>query len=214
MRKLILILTFLISAPAFAQILVDETWGSAKGLPSSSSSPNPSPFGSSTRLGSSSFSDLMSLRQTKKLGLQTTVAGATGLLGFNVEVNATEDLAVSMGVGVSRGFRSFNANMKKFWGGTSFAPYVVGGYSRWFSNGGHDSESTTPAFVAEKFLSHRERETGEFAENLIYPGFGAQYVNTSGDWEGVGFFGEVILLLDLDGLRTAATAGVGSVYYF
>jgi hypothetical protein len=198
-KRLWVLLSFLfIVQTASAQILVDETWGGG-------------------RLGttSSSFSSVSSLRKTKKLGLQTTVAGAAGLLGLNMEVNLNENFAISMGPGVSRGFRSFNAHVKKFMGGNRFSPYFVGGFSRWYSSAREEGvESTTPEFVEKKFLTGRERRTGKFAENIIYPGLGLQYLKTSGDWSGLGFFGEILFLVDIDDLETSPTAGVGSIFYF
>src|SRR4051812_45459311 len=121
------VLFLFMSSAATAAILVDETWGSAGKT-------------------SASFSDVPGLRKMKKLGLATTLAGATGLLGLNLEINATPELSVSIGTGISRGFQAFNLNVKHFWGGQAFAPYFVGGFSRWYAHGDSDGvQQTSPS---------------------------------------------------------------------
>lgn len=187
---------FVREALASGPILVDETWGAAQ------------THGSV--LGASD-----SLKTTKKMGIGTTLAGATGLFGLNLEINFTSDLAFSMGAGVSRGFQSFNMNIKKTLGGDSWLPYFVGGYSRWFSSEQEGGvEQTAPSVLAKKFLSAREKQSGRFSENILYPGLGLQYLNRSGEWLGLAFFIEVLFLVDIDDLATGATGGIGSVYYF
>lgn len=176
---------------------IDETWGSKSSA--------------SMR----SFDSAGDLKKSKKMGLQTTLAGATGLLGLNLNLNFTKNFEFSLGVGVSRGFRSFNTHIKTPMGGKSFSPYFVGGYSRWSSSGSEDGvQSTSPSVLAKKFLSGHERRTGEFAENIIYPGLGLQYVQLEGELQGMGLFAEILMLVDIEDFLTGPTAGVGAIYYF
>lgn len=185
------------SMQAKAKSKIDETWGSH--------------LRSETR----AFTDIESLKRSKKMGIQTTLSGATGLLGVNLNLNFTSDIEFSLGVGVSRGFRSFNAHIKRSLGGNSFSPYFVGGYSRWYSGvSGDELEHSSPAVLANKFLTARERQTGKFAENIIYPGLGLQYLQLSGELQGVGLFAELLMLVDLDDFITGPTAGLGANYYF
>lgn len=176
---------------------VDETWGSR--------------IHADLKSDQSDFH----LKKTKKLGLQTTFAGATGLFGLNLDINFAEDFAISLGYGFSRGFDAINVHFKRALGGTGFIPYFVAGYSRWFSKGEPgEIQNTAPSILSGKFLSRRERETGIFSENIIYPGLGIQYINADGEWQGLGFFAEVLLLLDIDDFQAGPTAGIGSIYYF
>ncbi len=176
---------------------IDETWGSR------------------LRTNSKTFSDAESFRRSNKMGVQTTVLGGTGLLGFSLNFNITEDFEFSFGMGVSRGYRSFNGYVKRSLGSGAFSAYVVGGYSRWFNDGAEDGvKNTTPGILAKKFLSARERHTGDFAENLIYPGVGVQFLNLSGEWAGAGLFAEVLMLIDIEDFVAGPTAGLGANYYF
>lgn len=182
---------------AEAKKKIDETWGAYSSAESQT------------------FGDAEGLKKSKKMGIQATLAGATGLLGLNLNLNFTSDLEFSLGVGVSRGFRAFNTFVKMPFGGTNFSPYFVGGYSRWYSAGTSDGVAhTSPSVVENKFLSTRERETGNFAENIIYPGMGLQYLQLSGDLLGFGLFAELLMLVDIDDFVTAPTVGVGTNYYF
>jgi hypothetical protein len=161
------------------------------------------------------FADVASFKHRKKMGISATLAGATGLVGTNLDLNIFEDFAISIGGGVSRGFGCYNAHVKQtLGGGENFQPYFAMGYSRWFSNGGGPIDQTSPSFVANKFLSDNAKATGKFAENIIYPALGLQYVNINGDLRGLGFFGEALVLMDLNNLAVAPTLGIGSILYF
>jgi len=160
------------------------------------------------------FADAGALKHKKKMGVSATFAGATGLLGTNLDMNIFQDFAVSVGGGVSRGFQALNVHVKQTFGGVSFQPYMAIGYSRWYSNGNGPVNQTSPGFVADKFLSASERASGRFAENIVYPAFGSQYLFLNGDLRGLGFFGEVLMLMDLNKIALAPTLGVGSIYYF
>lgn len=193
-----LILISAYSQMARAQILIDEGWGAASRLKQSST-----------------YSSGSGLKATKKIGISATFAGPVGLFGTNLDINFTEDFALSLGVGLSQGFNSFNVHMKRTLGGESFQPYFAAGYSRWSARGNEGSvEQTTPGVLADKFLSDREKRTGEFVENIIYPGLGLQYLTLDGDWQGLGVFAELQVLLDLDDIAVGTTASVGSIYYF
>ena len=189
--------------PVGAQILIDE------------SNQRGSWLGSSVKADLQSFTSVEAMRDRKKMAISTTVSGATGLLGLNLNLNFSKEFTTSFGVGLSRGFQSFNAHIKYSLGGTSIMPYLVGGYSRWYTNDPEgEIKRTSPPVLAKKFLSGKERATGDFDESLIYPGIGLEYVNLSGDWQGLGLFAELLMLIDIDDFVTGPTIGVGSIYYF
>ncbi|MCB0351335.1 MAG: hypothetical protein KDD38_09145 [Bdellovibrionales bacterium] len=197
MKILVAAFITLCATSSLAQILVDEGWGS------------------SSRQSLNSFSGSEALKAVKKIGIQTTLAGATGLAGLNLDINFTQDFAFSMGVGISRGFQAFNAHIKRSLGSGNVAPYFVGGYSRWYSVGAEERvERTSPPLLANKFLTAKERATGIFAKDIIYPGLGLQYLITDGEMQGLGFFAEVMMLVDVNDLLAGGTGGIGSIYYF
>lgn len=171
-------------------------------------------FSQELRSSVENFDSGMSLKQKKRMAVTASLAGAHGLAGINLDVNLTGDLAVGIGMGASRGFNSFNLNVKQTLGGTHFLPYFVGGYSRWTNDGGENVDRSSPGFFAKEFLSSRERATGEFAENIFYPGAGIQYIVTEGDWTGYGTYFEVLYLIDIDDFQAAMTGGLGASVYF
>lgn len=203
LRYIIVLSATVLASSAFAQILIDESGSSGRWL------------GSSVRSELSQFSSAESLRGLKRMALSATVAGATGLIGTNMHLNFTRDFTFSLGIGMSHGFQAFNMHIKQSLGGGTVMPYFVAGYSRWYTNGPEGAvDRTSPPIMGKKFLSPRERQTGEFAENIIYPGLGLEYVTLSGDWQGLGFFAEALFLLDIDDFVAGGTGGVGTIYYF
>ncbi len=196
MKKIIAMMVCMYATTSFAQILIDESRGGF------------------SRQRLETYSGGQSFKSVKKVGIQTTLGGATGLFGINLDLNFTKDFAFSMGVGTSRGFQSFNAHIKKSLGSGSLAPYFVAGYSRWYAKGDGSIEHSSPPLLANKFLTGREKATGTFAKDIIYPGFGLQYVNTSGDWQGLGFFAEAMMLVNINDLLAGGSGGLGSIYYF
>lgn len=195
LKRLVVISIMIASGTCFASI--DETWGSGVNT-----------------LGTT-FNSGAELKGLKKIGVGTTAAGAMGLLGLNLFINFSPDFTLSLGYGFSRGFNSANINFRYAMGGDQLIPYFTGGYSRWFST--QDDEpvgKTSPSFFKNRFLNSKERATGQFGENLLYPGIGLEFLNKGGEWSGLSFFAEVIYLLDIDDFEAAPTAGIGTVLYF
>jgi hypothetical protein len=200
----ILIGIFLGMSSASAKVLIDES--ADQSLLSRS--------GAAIARSKEAFDDLASFKRKKKMGISTTLAGATGLFGINLDLNIFEDFAISLGGGVSHGFSSYNMHIKQTLGVDAFQPYMVFGYSRWFSDGGGPVSQTSPGLLVHKFLSEGARQSGQFAENIIYPALGLQYVNLTGEYQGFGVFAEVMVLMDLNNLAVGPSAGTGAIYYF
>jgi hypothetical protein len=182
-----------------AHAAVDETWFSV----SNSNSQSRAEFASAS-----------SMKEKRRMGVSTHFTGAVGLSGLSLDLNLTSRLSASIGLGASRGFQSFNMHFRNYFSGKNFTPYFTGGYSRWYSNDRERVGNTAPAFFSKKFLSGGELRKGEFAENILYPGFGAQYMNLSGEWAGFGYYMEALYLVDMDDLVAAPTVGVGINYLF
>lgn len=157
----------------------------------------------------------LSLRSVKKVGFGLGSAGALGLIGALIELNFSSEVSLSTSFGLASNYQTFGFQIKKILGGRSLMPYFSAGYSRWYTTGkGGPIGKTTPKFFAEKFLNAEERSSGRFAENLIYPGFGLQYVQLGGNWAGTSLYAEILLLVDVDDLQSAASGGLGMLFYF
>jgi len=160
--------------------------------------------------------DAISMHNIRKVGLGVTAAGASGLAGINLEFHFSPDTAFLTGVGIASGFQTFKIQLKKYLTGTWFLPYMSVGYARWYSVGEDNKniKTSTPSFLAKRFLNDTEKRTGQFAENLIYPSLGLKYMQLTGEWAGVSAHAEVILLMDIDDLVVAPTGEIGMTYFF
>jgi len=171
--------------------------------------------GSSSRAQSSS--DGLELRKKRRVAVGTSVAGPLGVVGLNLELNFNPRWSVMAGYGTGFEYQSYNFQFKRVLAGEYLLPYMSAGLARWYTaqpgNRPVNSE-LQPSFLYERFISQYEKDTGEFSEILIYPGFGLQYVQLTGDWAGVSIYGELLLLIDVEDLQTAPTATLGLLYYF
>ncbi|MEZ4873732.1 MAG: hypothetical protein R2827_16120 [Bdellovibrionales bacterium] len=159
--------------------------------------------------------DGISLRQKRKVGVGMTAMGAYGVTGVNLELNFTPKISALTGFGIGDGYQTFNFQIKQNIGGTNFIPYVTAGYTRWYttSNELRAFKETTPEFLAKKFLSSTERR-GRFAEDIIYPSAGVQFVMLNGEWAGFAINAEFLFLVDVDDLVSAPAGALGFSYYF
>ena len=145
--------------------------------------------------------DGLSLRKNKKVGVGMTAMGAYGVTGLHLELNFTPKISAVTGFGLGDGYQTFNFQIRNMIGGTSFIPYVAAGYARWYttSNDPKDFSETTPEFLGKDFLNSEERR-GRFAENIIYPAAGVQFIMLDGEWAGFAINAEFQFLIDIDEL--------------
>lgn len=164
----------------------------------------------------SAAADGMSFRKQRRFGVGLSTAGALGLVGANLEINFTDQTSFLGGFGLGDSYQSFALQMKHSIGGRWFMPYVGGGYARWYTAGDKNGQlnKTNPSFLADRFLNNEEKSSGEFAENLIYPMAGVQYLQLSGNWAGVSAYAQILMLIDIDDLISAPTGEFGIFYYF
>ncbi|MCB0390231.1 MAG: hypothetical protein KDD58_03015 [Bdellovibrionales bacterium] len=200
---LLLISIYMYSFSALGQAVLVEEKGRA--------------VGPSVRYKSESKSTLNSadFKYKRKVGVGISAAGASGLIGANLELNFTPETSFSTSFGLADNFQTFGFSIKKSISGKYFAPYIAGGFTRWYTvtDEGPFTESS-PGFLAEKFLSAKEKQEGQFAETLIYPALGIQYLQLDGEWAGSSIYAEVLMLIDIDDFKSAPTGGVGYLYYF
>ncbi len=157
----------------------------------------------------------LNFRSQRKVGVGLAAAGAQGLLGTLIELNFSSETSFMTNFGLGKDYRSFGFSLKRIVGGEWFAPYILGGFSRWYSVGDHGSINTsTPSFLADNFLSAKQKRTGHFTETILYPGIGLQYHQLNGEYAGASLFAEVLFLVDIDDFATAPTGSLGFMYYF
>jgi hypothetical protein len=157
----------------------------------------------------------LELRKIKRLGTGVVVGGTTGLVGLNVELNFTPTSSVVTGVGLGSEFQTFSFAWKEVLAGQWFLPYMSGGYSRWYNTSKRGSiGKTSPGFLADRFLSPKQKASGEFAKDLLSVGFGLQYVQLTGQWIGTSLFLEATLLMDVIDMVSVPVGTMGFLIYF
>lgn len=160
-------------------------------------------------------SETFDFHQRKRFALGFEAAGASGLLGTHIELSFTPLTSFQIGFGLAEKFQTFHLRYKYLFSGSSFTSYFSTGYARWYTTHKTGSlYSTEPKFLSERFLNGSQKSSGEFVENMIYPGFGVQYTGIDGELANISLYTEVLLLLDLDDWITAPTAAVGINFYF
>lgn len=156
-----------------------------------------------------------SLRTSRRIGVGILTGSVVGVAGINAELNFSADTSVGLMFGGGPHFQSFAAQIKQVFGDGYVQPYVAGGYARWYTTRPQGPlNGTTPGFLGGKFLDPGDRNTGDFAVNLLYPSAGLQYMQLSGPYTGSSLYIEITGLLDLNHFLVVPTAGLGAIYYF
>lgn len=161
-----------------------------------------------------SLSNFDQLRDERKIGVGGQILGASGSAGVLLEMNFHPSWGLNVGYGSAPDFQSFLVEYKQVLFGNQVTTYGLLGFTRWFGEANGSIESTNPGFVAEDFMSAKDRREGKIDENLLYPGIGVQYVQFSGNWAGFSLFGHLIVLSDIQDFVFVPTLGIGSIYYF
>jgi hypothetical protein len=162
------------------------------------------------------FESTWDLRSKRRVGVGALTSGATGLLGALLELNLNPSNSAIIGFGGGPGYNAFNFQWKYVFAGQHFSPYLGIGYARWYNaaSEGNRIGRTNPAVLESKFLSEKQRQTGEFEVDLLTPTLGLQYNFLVGDYKGLGVFGEIVLLTQVSNLSPAPVGAFGAVYYF
>ena len=198
MKNFVLILVLFASSLAQAKIFVDNYGRSV------------------TKAYKKTASTSTKMRELRRVGVGLGVSGLYGTTGLGLDLNFTSTNTIQTAFGIGDRYQTFHVQYKRYIGGESFSPYVGAGYARWYSAGGESSayNSSTPKFLSEKFLTAEERLSGEFQVNMLFPSVGVQFLKLNGDWAGMGLFAELVMLIDIEGLVSAPTGGLGLYYYF
>lgn len=154
-------------------------------------------------------------RNQRKVGIGMSAAGAQGLAGVTLELNFTPETSFLTSFGLGDRFQTFGVSIKRNISGKYFSPYIAGGFTRWYTVTDEGPiDVSQPSFLAERFLNSNELAEGQFAETLIYPALGIQYLQLDGAWAGSSLFIEVMMLLDIDEFKSAPAGSLGYMFYF
>lgn len=156
------------------------------------------------------------MRARRRVGIGTQAVGALGLGGIIVELNFNDRSGIVGGFGGgSPAFQAWTVQYKRVLAGEWLLPYMSAGFARWnnFEPRPGIAEST-PGILEERLMSQSDKQKGVINEYLLYPAFGIQYFQLSGEWAGFSMFAEFDILFDVVDFVAAPTGALGISYYF
>ncbi|MBK9293604.1 MAG: hypothetical protein IPM57_04040 [Oligoflexia bacterium] len=159
--------------------------------------------------------DGVEMRKNRRFGVGLQAAGALGFGGAIMDLNFTPQWSFGAGFGGGEGFQTFKLEGRYVLTGDWLMPYFAFGYANWTSIGKADRISrTNPSYLGEKLLTETEKNEGEYKKHLIYPSFGLQFMQLTGEWAGFSLLAEFTALIDLGGFVAAPTGTLSALYYF
>ena len=153
----------------------------------------------------------------RKMGVGMTAGGAYGLVGGVVGIHFHPQWSVDLGFGGGSHFQSYGLRVKKMlFLSSPLNPYIGVGFHRWMRTTTRpiNSDSISPGYVADQFMSDDQRSKGFIDEKLIHGSLGIQYTFTQGEWVGYGFFLEALFMVSVEDFDSAPTASLGFNYFF
>lgn len=162
------------------------------------------------------FDSAAELREKRRVAAGILTAGQLGLVGAVVELNYSKQHAAVIGFGGGPRYNSLLLQYKYHFGGRNLTPYATFGYARWYNNTRQDKEfrSSTPGFLANKYLTEEERASGVFGKDFLVPSFGVQYTQLFGNAVGTSVYAEIMMLLGTAQFDQAPTGALGFLFYF
>ncbi len=165
--------------------------------------------GPDKKKGKESYSSLEDLKLRKRFGLGVSAGGPLALFGAEADVNLTEDVSLSAGLGTGIDYSTFMVKARYFLLGEWVSPYIGGGVARWWTDSLKDSR-VSPAVLANKFLRPGEGGVNGFSAWIVYPCIGVQFMSRMG----FEVFAEVHYLFRLFSMSNGTYAGMGMHWYF
>lgn len=203
MKSLLIALAFLTTTAAFAQS--SETEAS-----------NQSIFSKSQKFdneGVELYDSNYELKNYKKIGLGVSTGSLTGGFGFNLEVNLKPEDALGFGIGIGKAYNTFHIAWKHNYESEYLSPYTKVGYANWFNSNGSQAEASS-SDILRRVLSENQIRDNKFSANFMAAGMGLEYNQLEGELSGVNFYGELMVLGELNSSVYLPTAGVGATYFY
>lgn len=203
MKSFVLLFAFLTSTVSFAQSSAPEA-------------SNQSVFSKSQKFdneGVELYETNYEMKNYKKIGLGVSTGGMTGGLGFILEVNIHPQDALGVGIGMGKAYNTFHIAWKHNYEGAYLSPYTKVGYSNWFNKNSSDGDASS-SDILRRVLSDSQIKENKFSANFLAGGLGLEYNQLEGELSGVNFYGELMMLGELNSSVYLPTAGVGLTYFY
>lgn len=159
-----------------------------------------------------SYSSNLKMREQRKFGLGALVGGSGGQFGATFELNFEDTNSAKVDFGAGDGYSAFQIVWKHTFEGDYLAPYISGGYARWYNSSGRGNYEGND--ILKRILSESEKRNGQFAADFATASLGLQYNQLSGDFVGMSFYGEITAMYEVNTSVLVPNGSVGGLYYF
>ncbi|MEK6628274.1 MAG: hypothetical protein AABY53_06575 [Bdellovibrionota bacterium] len=159
------------------------------------------------------YNSNLDLKRHKKIGAGISVGGAGGALGLNSELNLDAENALVVGLGTGPNYGSFNLLYKRNLESNYLSPYGKLGYSKWFS-ASKNTSSVGSSDILRQIFSEQDLKSGKFDTDFMVTSLGAEYNQLEGEYSGVNFYGELVILTEIKSAKVVPTGAIGITYFY
>ncbi len=151
---------------------------------------------------------LEEIKMKKRFGVGLSAAGPLSVLGLEADINLTESISISAGLGTGMDYSTMMIKGKYYLLGDQVSPYFAAGIARWWTDGTNE-KNIGPSVLANKFLEQADYSKG-FNVWMFYPAVGVQFIHPLG----FSIYAEAQYLFKMFNFANGTYAGLGVYWYF
>jgi hypothetical protein len=155
----------------------------------------------------------LDMKSHKKIGIGVATGGMTGGFGINAEFNLATQDTLYVGMGRGESYNSFHLGWKYNFESEYLSLYTKVGYGKWFNNAA-DGNTATSNDILKRVLTESEIRQNKFSTDFVAAGAGAEYNQIEGELAGLNFYGEILLMSEINRSIYLPTGSVGVIYFY
>jgi hypothetical protein len=152
---------------------------------------------------------LEDLKIRRRFGVGITGGGPLSVLGIEADVNLTENLSISAGIGTGLDYSTFMAKVRYYLLGEWVSPYIGVAVARWWTDG-TPTTNLGPSLLRTRFLDPTYDASQGFSIWLLSPAVGVQFMHPAG----FAVSAEVQYFFKLFTFANGAYASLSAHWYF
>ncbi len=154
-------------------------------------------------------SSLQQMKLAKRFGVGVSAGGPLAIFGVEADVNVTEELSITGGLGTGLNYSTFMLKGRYFLMGDWVSPYLGMAIARWWTDG-TTATSIGPSVLTSQFLGAGYDYTKGFSVFLLSPAVGVQFMHPMG----FAINAELQYLFRLFDFSNGTYAGLSAHWYF
>ena len=152
---------------------------------------------------------LEGLKMARRFGVGVSAGGALAVFGVEADVNVTESISISGGLGSGIDYSTLMLKGRWFLMGEWVSPYLGMGLSRWWTDGTAE-KNIGPSVLVNRFLDGVSDYSNGFSVWIVSPTLGVQFMHP----KGFAISAELQYLFRLFDFSNGTYAGMGVHWYF